>query len=721
MMAGSGRRLLRSAAVHLGRSRPIRRLVPIQSARRIDRWLFGTNPVPKTTTTSPTHRTYRFLGADHLVDRGIALAHNLRAQALFGSLIGSCTGRTGIILGNGPSLNRVDFDLIRRVTTIGSNHIHLAAEQYRFLPDIVTCTNLLVLEQAADIYRELDECLVVLPVYAQDLIGEADHIVYLNINHDGDWSDDVVDGASTFATVSYFNLQLAGYLGFETIGLVGFDHAYHQPDGGSHGTVIQASDGDDPNHFSPDYFRNRPWQQADTGAMEAVYATAQRRLAPRRVINATDGGQLEIFERRSLARLLETGQGTRCELDRSGALRRLLVSVNPNLRQDDGHYLRIDRALRREANRRDVGFVGLGSRNAVLAVDRDHGWFVPTFTGSFEERHVGDADPEGVLTGFVEEFAAGLALARGTTRHADSDPIPCTVFWYQANLEYLELHGLFDDPEVLHHLHLFFAYRYELGDHHQREHVSRLLGIAANLPNVTVSLGTKALVDYWRSELGVELALFPSAPSLLPTPASDSDTTRSHVFLPAGSSRGKGYGDTIRLIERILDDHSVLAGTPLVIRDETDRLGQRDRAILARARSDPRIKMLDGIVGDEAFAGLYQHAAVVVLPYRSDPFALRSSGSFTDAVALGAPVVVCEGTAFADDVRTHGLGTTYQAGDLDGLIEAIDTVRSGAHHVGPQSARCRIATQQSVPAMLDVLLEGDLGGRMRPSSSRLGR
>jgi hypothetical protein len=59
---------------------------------------------------------------------------------------------------------------------------------------------------------------------------------------------------------------------------------------------------EDPNHFDPRYFQGKIWQAADTGNMEKSYVIARDAFAAggRSIVNATVGGQLEVFPRTTL-------------------------------------------------------------------------------------------------------------------------------------------------------------------------------------------------------------------------------------------------------------------------------------------------------------------------------------------------------------------------------------------------------------------------------------
>jgi hypothetical protein len=97
------------------------------------------------------------------------------------------------------------------------------------------------------------------------------------------------------ATVTNVALQLAFHMGFQQVILIGVDHNFASR-GEANKTVV--SQGDDPNHFAPNYFgKGAKWQLPDLDTSEVGYSLAREayRKAGREVVDATVGGKLHIF------------------------------------------------------------------------------------------------------------------------------------------------------------------------------------------------------------------------------------------------------------------------------------------------------------------------------------------------------------------------------------------------------------------------------------------
>jgi hypothetical protein len=90
-------------------------------------------------------------------------------------------------------------------------------------------------------------------------------------------------------------MQLAYHLGFQKVILIGVDHSF-TTQGKPHQAVV--SQGDDPNHFSPNYFsKGFRWQLPDLETSEAAYRLAHQAFEAdgREIVDATIGGKLTIF------------------------------------------------------------------------------------------------------------------------------------------------------------------------------------------------------------------------------------------------------------------------------------------------------------------------------------------------------------------------------------------------------------------------------------------
>ena len=178
----------------------------------------------------------------------------------------------------------------------GLNRIYLIFPELGFATSCLVSVNDLVLEQCAGEMKVLE-----LPKYltwrARRWFSEDRQAVFVDTDFTGaeDFSPDASGRVFEGFTVTYVALQLAFHMGFSEAILIGVDHNFV-----TQGTANQAivSQGDDPNHFSPNYFgAGFMWQLPDLEGSERAYKLAKIAYENngRRILDATIGGKLTIF------------------------------------------------------------------------------------------------------------------------------------------------------------------------------------------------------------------------------------------------------------------------------------------------------------------------------------------------------------------------------------------------------------------------------------------
>ncbi len=213
-------------------------------------------------------------------------------------------GQRCFIMGNGPSLRDMDLAPLAAEHTFGLNRIYLAFEHIGFRPTYYASVNRLVLEQCARDITGL--CMPKFIAWrSRDSVPFGQRTVYLHRRAWPHFSKDPRLGIWEGATVTYVAIQLAYWMGFAEVYLIGVDHSF-KTKGEAHKTVV--SQGADPDHFDAAYFgKGFRWQLPDLPRSERAYALARTAFeADGRIIaNATVGGKLETFERVDFSSLFE--------------------------------------------------------------------------------------------------------------------------------------------------------------------------------------------------------------------------------------------------------------------------------------------------------------------------------------------------------------------------------------------------------------------------------
>lgn len=255
-----------------------------------------------------------------IIDRmWITFRHRLAGQGIFVhknerklyKLKDSKKGKRCFIIGNGPSLNKLDLTKLINEDTFGVNAIYLNYEKMKFHPTYYVVEDNLVAEDRKDeINSYQGPKFKFFGNYFRNLLTKDERTIYINVlrNYSDKktfpiFSDNCVRKIGVGGSVTYVCLQLAYYFGYDEVYMIGFDHNYKIPKSAiitnkrDTGFDITSTE-DDVNHFSNDYFgKGYRWHDPNVERMEVGFSKAKEvyEKSGRKIFNATAGGQLEVF------------------------------------------------------------------------------------------------------------------------------------------------------------------------------------------------------------------------------------------------------------------------------------------------------------------------------------------------------------------------------------------------------------------------------------------
>ncbi|TAK49613.1 MAG: DUF115 domain-containing protein [Saprospiraceae bacterium] len=203
-------------------------------------------------------------------------------------------GQDCFILGNGPSLNKMDLAPLANYHTFGQNKIYMIFDRVDLNLSYLVSVNPYVIEQSKKEFENMTCPVFVSHTAASGIIADKPHIQRLHTLNLWSFYEDITQPICEGNTVTFVSLQIAYYMGFKRVFLIGVDHNFKQQ-GDSH--EVQVYKGDDENHFHPDYFKGQQWQLADVYGSEVSYHLANYYYQKdgRSILDATAGGKLEVF------------------------------------------------------------------------------------------------------------------------------------------------------------------------------------------------------------------------------------------------------------------------------------------------------------------------------------------------------------------------------------------------------------------------------------------
>ncbi|MBR1403257.1 MAG: DUF115 domain-containing protein [Treponema sp.] len=221
-------------------------------------------------------------------------------------------GKRCFVLGNGPSLSKEDVEKLRNEVTFASNRIYKMFAVTDWRPTYFGMSDEGVAKPEDCVELSKLDCAV--KFYLSEgywafkkIAGNSCYIhswwqrKYLK---KPGFSLDLCKGIYSIATVTYVLIQIAVWMGFTEIYLLGCDNSY-RVERNKDGSIVTHND-------RKSYFGNQGKLEANVGSswecnIAYEYAEKFSREHDFRIYNATRGGMLEAFERKNLDEVLASG------------------------------------------------------------------------------------------------------------------------------------------------------------------------------------------------------------------------------------------------------------------------------------------------------------------------------------------------------------------------------------------------------------------------------
>ncbi|MGN6208010.1 6-hydroxymethylpterin diphosphokinase MptE-like protein [Asticcacaulis sp.] len=217
-------------------------------------------------------------------------------------------GRAAWIIGNGPSVRLEDLEAIPTGDVVFAfNRFYLSYADHPLREDYVVSADAQMVD---DFGQEIIERSSGLPLFCRPreaLSHLRGRFVALTPGNSAlpVFSTDPAHFVSVGGSSVFVALQMAWYMGLRDIRLYGMDYSFNTvlSDDLGGGGVMAVNDG---NHFIPNYRGDRPWHPPSWADIATGFLNARIafELDGGRIVNATRGGRLEIFQRMDLPDLI---------------------------------------------------------------------------------------------------------------------------------------------------------------------------------------------------------------------------------------------------------------------------------------------------------------------------------------------------------------------------------------------------------------------------------
>lgn len=207
-------------------------------------------------------------------------------------------GESCMVIGNGPSLRGEDLNKIydNNMMSFASNSIYKVYDKTKWRPDFHVFVDGIVFEEEK--HKLTEESIFFMSSLFRDE-REGLNIEYFSGFFENyypgypSFAEDVTKGVYRGRTVTYIMLQLAAYMGFSTIYLLGVDFSWGEDGRSSHFYT------DTDEKYEARIRDNIKYKKEYKKEVEHAYISAKRYAETHNIniYNATRGGYLEVFER----------------------------------------------------------------------------------------------------------------------------------------------------------------------------------------------------------------------------------------------------------------------------------------------------------------------------------------------------------------------------------------------------------------------------------------
>lgn len=240
------------------------------------------------------------------------IRHKYRKQ--FRKLKDVHKGERCFIIGNGPSLTVADLELLKNEYTFAANRIFYLFDKTEWRPTYYCSQDTVVIDDIKDRFSDvlpvcenmflIRKCYRRVPAQVRKNKKTLFYCVrYKQAHKELIFCEDISRHISGGSTITYAAMQIAAYMGFKEIYLLGVDHSYASSNFkdneiGEQGVKASYFEGM-PAHIK----MTRP--NTDVSTLSFIKAKEYGDSHGLKIINATRGGKLEVFPRMQLEDILQ--------------------------------------------------------------------------------------------------------------------------------------------------------------------------------------------------------------------------------------------------------------------------------------------------------------------------------------------------------------------------------------------------------------------------------
>lgn len=213
-------------------------------------------------------------------------------------------GKKCFIIGNGPSLKISDLERLNNEITFACNRIYVLFDKTNWRPTFYLCQDPTLVRSCRDEIKRIDKSIIKFIKPTGQRKYDIDGAIYFDNDYEYSFkritppfSDNIENTVYDGLSITYTALQIAAYMGFSRIYLLGVDCNYSKDN-----KFIDKNSYPDARMYDPKKVGMPPDMEYTFRAYEVANEYANNHCF--KIYNATRGGMLEVFQRIELDEVL---------------------------------------------------------------------------------------------------------------------------------------------------------------------------------------------------------------------------------------------------------------------------------------------------------------------------------------------------------------------------------------------------------------------------------
>ncbi|MDH5719781.1 MAG: hypothetical protein OEZ13_04075 [Spirochaetia bacterium] len=343
----------------------------------------------------------------------------------------------------------------------------------------------------------------------------------------------------------------------------------------------------------------------------------------------------------------------------------IVISINPDLINDNGHYLYYDKRVSEEAEKNNFDFISLANSECkyscieemkIIPFFKEHSWSLRKTDSITTEDE------------YREEFRKLFRSLAGTKDKK------YYLYMYLGHIRLLPIiwqELLSAKCENISFLFNLFWSSFDYSDYifkekkftEEEKEIYKFAGSVSNIKGIQLSAETERLSNFLKNQFHIENSIYPffCVTDISNEQFSENDAKnikineKIRVVYPGRQTKEKGWEIVQALSHKIQDI--------------------KDIELSYRQIESNKLDKANNGLDTQEYHALFEMSDIILIPYGKIEFYDRTSGLFIDAVIHEKPIIATKDTLIGNTIVKYDIGQVFIGDNIDELLESIYKLR----------------------------------------------